>query len=170
MFLTWAAVAASVVAWGLAAARRPADGPWPVVVDPAAVPAADGRRLWGGASGSQRLAEPGGGLTDLPAGEAEPRLLGVVRRAAGGVALFAAGDRPPRALRPGEALEGGWRLATLEARAVWLVHDDGRRRRLVLPEAEGTGAPPPAPLSAPPAAAVVPAIVPAAAVPENPER
>lgn len=149
-FLAWAAVAASAVAWTLAAVRPAPPAAWPPVVAPGPSPEAGLQRLW-----AAPPASPAGPVAAGPAAAPPdpglPALLGVLARGGGGVALFAAGERPPRALRPGEPLQDGWRLGRLEPRAAWIEHEDGRRQRLALPD----------PAAAGPAAAPVPGAAPA---------
>ncbi len=156
--LIWAAVAASLVAWG--ARWLQPSSPTPAqaqVATDRALPPADWSRPLGAT-----LSGAGGTTAGGPEGAVAQRpltLVGVIAAARQGVALIAAGADSARAYRLGAVVEGQWTLRTIEPRAVTLVaREGGEYRRLELPPlpTASVAASPTASLSVPPAVSSAP--------------
>jgi general secretion pathway protein C len=165
-FLTWAAVAASGVFWGLRLLAVPAAVPASVAAAaPTALPTADLQRLLGAAA-------PGAGPADgdeppTPLNGNAPRglvLAGVIaapatptqasaRTPRGGIALISVAGQPARPFRVGDRLQGNWVLLEVQARAAVVGPAGGPPAfALMLPEKSanaGGAAEPPAPMPLP---------------------
>lgn len=125
-FLTWAAVAASAVYWGLRL-FVPGEATPPAGLAASRAPAAqaDLARVLGAAAAAPRPA-PG------PAGAAEGRfkLVGVVAPApggpaGGGIALLQVDGKPVRSLRVGAPVDGDWVVQRVDARSATLGPEGG---------------------------------------------
>lgn len=122
----WTLVAAAAVAWGLKVAVRPEPVPaGTAVADTAPVLQADLTRLLG-ADPLPAAAAPEAAVEPAPE-SSRFTLLGVVAprgpgagRSAGGVALIAVDERPPRAFRVGAAVDGETVLQSVSQRGVEL--------------------------------------------------
>lgn len=123
-FLTWAAVAASAVFWGLRLFVPGASTPEAAIAAsraPGLASADLGRVLGGGA------AAPGAGRA-APAGvpaDTRFKLLGIVAlqdgaAPPGGLALLSVDGKPARSYRVGSVVDGDWIVQQLDARAVSL--------------------------------------------------
>lgn len=165
-FLTWAAVAASGVFWGLRLLAVPAAVPASVAAAaPTAPPTADLQRLLGAAA-------PGAGPADgdeLPTtfnGNAPQGLVlaGVIaapasptpalaRTPRGGIALISVAGQPARPFRVGDRLQGNWVLLEVQARAALVGPAGGPPAfALMLPEKSAnarSSSEPPAPMALP---------------------
>lgn len=150
-FLAWAALAASVVFWGLTmAGRSPMAPPHTVPVSDVVVPAGDLSRLLGAAP----VAAP----TEAAATPASSRfqLVGVVAPRGArdpAVALIGVDGNPPRAYRVGRSVDDELVLLGVEGRSASLGKEGGPatvRLELPPPPVAATGTlPPPASLQPP---------------------
>jgi general secretion pathway protein C len=172
--LVWALLAASVAYWGLRLFTRPLQVPaQAAAVAEGAPPVADLSRLLG-RTGQPAVAE----AVAEPPPDARFRLLGVVAPKSGlaaqqqeGVALIAIDGAPPRAVRVGAAVEGDFRLLSVDARTASLGRGGVVAVRLQLeapaPAATGTLAAmaSPMPPNAPPVMSAEPILPPVALPP-----
>lgn len=150
-FLAWAALAASVVFWGLTmAGRSPVAPPHTVPVSDVVVPGGDLSRLFGAAP----VAAP----TEAAAAPASSRfqLVGVVAPRGArdpAVALIGVDGNPPRAYRVGRSVDADLVLLGVEGRSASLGKEGGPatvRLELPPPPMAATGTlPPPASLQPP---------------------
>lgn len=121
-FVIWAAVAASLVFWGLRLLGRSDPPPaQATLVSPAAALKGDVARVLGAEPVAATRAEAG----PEPVVDARFRLIGVVapRSAAArdqGVALIAFDGKPPKAFRVGSTVDGEWVLQSVHARGASL--------------------------------------------------
>ncbi|MGA1328665.1 MAG: hypothetical protein ACO305_18720 [Rubrivivax sp.] len=167
-FLTWAAVAASGVFWGLRLLAVPAAVPAGVAAAaPSAAPTADLQRLLGAApaaagpaDGTDLLASPGGNAPGglvlsgvIAAPSTATPAAGVSRGARGGIALISVAGQPARPFRVGDRLQGNWVLLEVQARAALVGPAGGPPAfALMLPEKSAnarSAAAPPSPLALP---------------------
>lgn len=124
--LTWAAVAASLAYWGLRWLAPPAGVPAnasPVSLDTAAQ--GDLRRLLTGPASAAAAAPVVNASAQLLA---RIKLVGVVAPrtpGAGGVVLLSIDGKPPRALRPGDRVDGDLVVKTLSQRSVAIGPAEG---------------------------------------------
>ena len=167
--LIWAAVAASLVAWG--ARWLQPSSPTPAqaqVATDRALPPADWSRPLGAApsgAGGTTAGGPQGAVAQRPL-----TLVGVIAAARQGVALIAAGADSARAYRLGAVVEGQWTLRSIEPRAVTLVaREGGASRRLELPPlpTASVATSPTASLSVPPVVTSAPTAPAAAMTPSS---
>jgi general secretion pathway protein C len=173
--LVWALLAASVAYWGLRLFTRPLPVPaQAVAVAEGAPPVADLSRLLG-RTGQPAAAE----AAAEPPPDARFRLLGVVAPKSGlaaqqheGVALIAIDGAPPRAVRVGAAVEGDFRLLSVDARSAALGRGGvvAVKLQLEAPAPAATGTPAtmasPMPPNAPPPVMSTEPILPPAALPQ----
>jgi general secretion pathway protein C len=158
-FVIWAAVAATVVFWGLRLFVSSPSAPLhAVAAGSATMPRGDVTRLLGGASAPA--------ATAVAATSNRFRLVGVVAPrsdgSATGVALIAVDDKPARAYRIGASVDESWVVQAVQVRSASLGPRGGATAlRLELPPvpvaATGTLAPPLA-LQAPPPVAPPPVV------------
>lgn len=124
-FVIWAALAASVVFWGLRLLARPAAPPAHAVLVPSSAALAGDLSRVLGADPSADDEPEDDGRAAAPAADARFRLVGVVAprssapRAAG-VALIAFDDKPPKAYRVGATVDGDLVLQSVHARGAAL--------------------------------------------------
>jgi general secretion pathway protein C len=169
-FLTWAAVAASGVFWGLRLLAVPAALPTGVVAAAqSAPPTADLQRLLGAGARTDAQSDDGG-PTSIPEGGAPQGLVlsGVIappvtrpvtppsapqRTARGGIALISVAGQPARPFRVGDRLQGDWVLLEVQARAALVGPAGGPAAfALMLPEKSANArnsTEPPAPMLLP---------------------
>jgi len=185
-FLTWAAVAASGVFWGLRLLAVPAALPTGVVAAAqSAPPTADLQRLLGAGARTDAPSDDGG-PTSIPEGGAPQGLVlsGVIappvtppvtravtppvtsptaspRTARGGIALISVAGQPARPFRVGDRLQGDWVLLEVQARAALVGPAGGPAAfALMLPEKSANArnsTEPPAPMPLPAAPTPQPA-------------
>jgi general secretion pathway protein C len=120
-FVIWAAVAASAVFWALRFGARPTAVPaYATVVGTTASVNGDLERLFG----SDAVAAAPEAVAAPPPADPRFKLVGVVAPrapgAAGGLALIALDDKPPRAFRVGAAVDGDMVLQAVRARGATL--------------------------------------------------
>lgn len=131
--LIWAAVAASLVAWGTrwwrASHALPAHTQ--VATDRAWPPGDWSRPLGGSSAGAAGV---GDGATAAAPAERRLMLLGVIAAPREGVALIAVDGQTARAYRPGAAVAGQWVVRAIDKRGVTLAsREGGAPTRLDLP-------------------------------------
>lgn len=167
-FLTWAAVAASGVFWGLRLLAVPAAVPAGVAAAaPSAAPTADLQRLLGAApagagqaDGTDLLASPGGNVPGglvlsgvIAAPSTATQAASAARGERGGIALISVAGQPARPFRVGDRLQGDWVLLEVQARAALVGPAGGPAAfALVLPEKSANArnsTEPPAPMPLP---------------------